>query len=488
MTDEEAYADSVAELNEKLAKARALDPGQYEKAKELFRDVMNTASGLVGEVEKGGRVLITEQQSMETAIGLISRAEEGLAAAGKKAAEETATRLKEQQEMTQKLLTSLNEVVAKFDLLARRLAEALDLKINVDAGEIDTAIDKMRGLEEEKSWCDQLFDEPFIVKTDTDAVAAVGDAVRAEAREIAESPIGVRLEDNVVDVEENIKAALARVHEAGEAIPVDLSAISSIEELERLAREVHEVQEETGKPLHFAGISTGDIDSAIYNIGLFKIAMAELRPEEPVTVDVEVTGEQDVKSLAEYVTKIEDKEAEVEAIVIGYDEVSNLVEIIGDLKNATIRIKAQYDWEGSPVGAYDKGGPARGQKEIPAVLHAGEFVLCAEAVRAIGLRTCHFINKRLLGLRDFAAFQAGGSVFNAVKSPPMPLTQLKQVLPSMSSIVGGAQSTTVNRKDFNINISMAGGRAPKLSGRARRLLDQLSDEMDFLTARGASFG
>jgi hypothetical protein len=548
LTEEKAYYDTVKELQEKLAKAKALGPEQYKEAKQLFKEVESAASGLVGEIKEGDQVIISEQKTITTSIDLLQQAYAGLHASGTAAQVETKSRLAEQQGVTQNIIGSLDAITVKYNQLTSQLSKVVQVRIEVDTTAIDKALAKLKGIEGEpgliahyevkKGELDTLaeklgelelalaeakeatvlevnttfnpeieelkaaiielggevpsskvevdteevakatetidemkesLDEPVALEVDTSQLGEAIVVVDQVREDIAKRPISVLVEDNVADVEVNIKEALARVHEASsDSIIVDLSTITCIEELERLAEEVYKVQVETGKPLHFAGISTGDLDTAIHNISLFKEVLAEVS-DDPHKVEFDTTGEEQVEELVDSIDSIQDKDAAVEAEVIGIPSVEALVDSIAELKDKTVTIVARYAQEGALATAHEGGLITAGG---PTNTLVGEYVLCREAVAKAGLGVVHRWNR---GIID------AGKIAGQVTGPGT-------IVSKAQTLVGGAQSSVVNKKDFSININMNRRGASGLTGRARRLLDQLADEMNLLATRGANFG
>lgn len=546
LTEEKAYYDKVKELQEKLAEAKALGPEQYEEAKKLFKEVQSAAGGLVGEIKEGDKVVVSKQKTIATSINLLKEAYYSLQESGKLVQTETKDRLIEQQGVTQSILGSLDTVTVKFNQLTDKLSKVIQVRIEVDTTAIDKALAKLEGIEgkpglithyaKQKEELDALAEklgelelalleakeaavlevntqfDPEIeelkadiiglggevpsskVEVDTEEVAEatemiegmkeslkepvtlevdtsqLGEAVGAvdHVREEAAPPIPIVLEDNVIDIEANIKEALARVREAGASITVDLSTTRSIEELERLAQEVYEVQEETGKPLDFVGISTTDLDAAIHNIGLFKEVLAEVS-RDPHKVEIDTTGEEQVEELAEKILEIEGCDVEVVSAVVGIPAVEALVDTIAELKDKTVTIVAKYVQEGALATAHEGGLITAGG---PTNTLVGEYVLCREAVAKAGLGTVHRWNR---GIVD------AGKIAGDITGPGMFISKAH-------TLISGDSSNVVNKKDVNVNINMSGRAARGLTGRARRLLDQLADEMDLLTTRGASFG
>lgn len=547
LTEEQAYYDQVRELQEKLAKAKALGPEQYEEAKKLFKEVQSAASGLVGEIKTGDRVVVSKQKTITTSINLLKQAYAGLYTSGKLVQTETKDRLVEQQEVTQGILTSLDTVTAKFNTLTEKLGKVLQVRIEVDTTAIDKALAKLEGIEgkpglithyaRQKAELDALaeklgelelalaeakeavflevamkfdpeikelkaeiielggevpvsrvevdteevdetikkikvikdsLEEPVTVELDTTQVGEVVEIIDHARAAIVKYPIPVQLEDNAADVEANIKGALARVREAGASITVDLSTATSVEELERLAQEVHEVRGETEKPLHFVGISTTDLEAAIHDIGLFKAVLAEVS-QDPHKVEIDTTGEEQVEELAEKILEIEGCDVEVVSDVIGLPVVEELVDQIAELKDKTVTIVAKYVQEGALATAHEGGLIGH---EGPTDTLPGEYVLSREAVAKAGLAIVHRWNRGIVDAGRVASRVTGADA----------------LLSKARTLGSGGQSSVTNKKDVSININMNGRAAAGLTGRARRLLDQLADEMDLLSTRGASFG
>ena len=144
MTEEQAYYDRVAELNEKLAKARALDPSQYEEAKKLFEEVKNAAGSLVGEVKRGNTVIVSNQQTLNTAIGMLRQAEDGMASAAAAAQLAVKERLEAQQQESAGILASLGRVREELRWLQQDFAKLSDMQLSVDFNSVNEGLDELQ--------------------------------------------------------------------------------------------------------------------------------------------------------------------------------------------------------------------------------------------------------------------------------------------------------------------------------------------------------
>lgn len=324
-SDEVAYADKVYELNQKLAEARALDPSQYEEAKRLFNEVKNTASGLAGEIKRGNDVVVSEKQTILTAITLIGKAEEGMEQAAGAAQSVMKDRLKGQQSATSQLLTHIGTIKQELASLSKATGDLIEIGITVNTQAVDDAISKLKGT----------------------------------VSEFGLIELYIQAKDNLDD---------------------------SMKRLGQLELDILSAREEAAKEIEIQ--FQPEIDTLSEEVKSLGGTIKELG-DEPIEVDIKanVENEEEVKDLATSIEALDSKEVDAGADVFGQSAVDDLVTSIDQLRDKTITITTKHVeamQAGGGVGSRGKLPGFGGGDKIHALLEAGEFIINKNAVRKYG--------------------------------------------------------------------------------------------------------
>jgi TP901 family phage tail tape measure protein len=239
MTDEQAYADRVLELNQKLAEARALDPSQYEEAKRLFNEVKGAASGLVGEIKKGDQVLISEHRTISDAIRLIESAESGMVAAGTAVQSVTKTRLTEQTELTDTLANGLAVITKKYEEINTALGKAITVKVELDTAGVDRDLEKLTISKELYITAKAEFDE---------ATKKLGELELAKVRATEEATLRVEAEfDPKI---EDIKAELAALETESITVQATVEGTDDVQALDTAIDDLDDKEVDAGADVY----------------------------------------------------------------------------------------------------------------------------------------------------------------------------------------------------------------------------------------------
>lgn len=174
MDDYGKYQDKVAEINEKIAEAGKLAATDTEASMKLYQEAQSLAAGVADEVKKGEEVVVSQQTAVNTAIGLIEKAQSGMesAAASRKSTLESA--LQQTQDSAKAAETDLQGVQKSMDELGISVIsiEADGTRAVTEIGSVQQALDAIK-------------DTRVVVDADTDLADTKISATLARLEELA---------------------------------------------------------------------------------------------------------------------------------------------------------------------------------------------------------------------------------------------------------------------------------------------------------------
>jgi len=155
MSEAEAYADRLRQIDEKQAQARAaLQEGDFARARKLAEQAISLAESsarqVTTSVEQNGKrvtqVIVSEAQASATAIGkigeagkIVNAALQGMEAESRRAAAQTAAAYDE-------VKRKLAEVQGQVDRLAAQQVKTLTLQVKANVDEVNKRIEEVRQL------------------------------------------------------------------------------------------------------------------------------------------------------------------------------------------------------------------------------------------------------------------------------------------------------------------------------------------------------
>jgi hypothetical protein len=233
MTDEQAYADRVKQIDEKLAKAReASAKGQTEIAKTYWNEAISlaqsNANAVTKTVEQNGKqvttTVVTLEQAARTSIGQIQCAYAGLDQDMAKNAQERAEMASDTKAKTDEANERWQSVLEKL----REIREAQDqkgaLQLEADEASATEALNKLRSIAEAQT---------ILAKVEAD-LSAVQESMRVwkDDPNNKELALSARVDQASLDVSvANLKAAM---NLAGLQVPADLDTAPARESLAKL--------------------------------------------------------------------------------------------------------------------------------------------------------------------------------------------------------------------------------------------------------------
>lgn len=411
MSEEKAYADEVAEVDEKIAAATALMATDAKKAIQLLQDAQRQASGLVGEIAKGDQILISEQATVNQAIAQVQKAQSAIEAGAKSYETSLKSQLASQQANTNGIVNQLNTVQGKLGETRDQMKEGIEITINVNVGDFEnrlTDITKQRsvvvrletkfaeGKEKLKTLQKELVAATEDIKIKYDV--KIADALR-DLDEVEKKKLGITEVSDVIEIDADGNAAIVAlevVYASGERVkrlletpmPVSTDTADAIEQLTEFEKTIKPIldemsrQEELGFDVSEArlAVKTFDGDITGLKIKLDELGVISLTPltqefseatmsaqelaeridylvdaaGEEIVVDIVSAGDDELQAIAQKVKQIQEdtgKELTLRfADVEGYEQIKEVQERAEKLREAIDGLedqKPEVEIEGS---------------------------------------------------------------------------------------------------------------------------------------------
>ena len=233
MSDEQAYADRVQQIEDKLAKAReASAKGQSDMAKRYADEAMGlaerNAQEVVRTVEQGGQrvstTVVTLEQAVRTSQGQIEQAFSILDSDLAKNAQDRAEMASDTKAKAGEAKNDLQGVLEKLQEIRAAQEQKVALQLEADEASAAAALEKLRAIADAQT---------ILAKVDADLAAATA-SLQAwkDAPDNKEMALTARVDQASLDVSvANLKTAMTN---AGLQVPADLDTAPARESLEKL--------------------------------------------------------------------------------------------------------------------------------------------------------------------------------------------------------------------------------------------------------------
>jgi TP901 family phage tail tape measure protein len=233
MSDEQAYTDRVAQIEDKLAKAReASAKGQSDLAKRYADEAMSlaerNAQEVVRTVEQGGKkvstTVVTLEQAVSTSKGQIEQAFAILDGDLAKNAQQRAEMASDTKAKADDAKGELEGVLQKLQEIRAAQDQKIALQLEADEASANAAIEKLKAIAEAQA---------IMARVDTDLSAATA-SLQAwkDAPDNKEMAFTARVDQASLDVSvANLKTAMTK---AGLQVPAALDTAPAREALDKL--------------------------------------------------------------------------------------------------------------------------------------------------------------------------------------------------------------------------------------------------------------
>lgn len=136
LTEYEKYAQTIREIDKAISKAREeLAAGNLKQAEQFANRAIELSSGIATKIEQGGRVVVTQLQAQETAVGKIRAAQEvlnGVLSEQEEAAKDGAKATAEGLELAQRELAKFKSELDKVNEIVQK---GIEVKVTTDAAQ-----------------------------------------------------------------------------------------------------------------------------------------------------------------------------------------------------------------------------------------------------------------------------------------------------------------------------------------------------------------
>lgn len=233
MSDEQAYTDRVAQIEDKLAKAReASAKGQSDMAKRYADEAMSlaerNAQEVVKTVEEGGKrvstTVVTLEQAVSTSKGQIEQAFAILDGDMAKNAQQRAEMASDTKVKADEAKGELQGVLEKLQEIREAQAQTVALQLEADEESATAALEKLKAIAEA---------QVIMAKVDADLSAAT-----AALQTLQDSPENNEFHIQAKLVEDSLMESIpllrAKMEAAGLQVPADLDFSPAMTAFERL--------------------------------------------------------------------------------------------------------------------------------------------------------------------------------------------------------------------------------------------------------------
>lgn len=233
MSDEQAYADRIRQIDEKLALAReASAKGQTDVAKRYADEAMGlaerNAQEVVRTVEQGGKrvstTVVTLEQAVRTSQGQIEQAYAILDSDLAKNAKDRTEMASDTKAKAGEAKNDLQGVLEKLQEIREAQAQKVALQLEADEASATAAMDRLRAIAEAQT---------ILAKVEADLTAAQASMKTwKDAPENKEMVLAAKVDQASLEVSvANLKSAMTK---AGLQVPADLDTAPARESLEKL--------------------------------------------------------------------------------------------------------------------------------------------------------------------------------------------------------------------------------------------------------------
>lgn len=274
MSEESAYADEVAEVDEKIAAATKLMATDTKQAIQLLQEAQRQASGLAGEISKGDQVLVHEQETINRAISQVQEAQKAIEKGAKSYEESLQSQFTAQKQNTDGIIQQLDTVQGKLSETRNQMAQGVELTINVNVGDFE---DRLKDITKQRTVVVNLetefaegkaklkvlqgdlvaATEPIVVKYEVMTTKALH-----ALDEIEKKKLGIAEVTEVIKVDVDGKGVIAAydvIYESGEKvkhlletpIPISADTAKAITELAELRKVLDPILEEISRQEEF---------------------------------------------------------------------------------------------------------------------------------------------------------------------------------------------------------------------------------------------
>jgi len=402
LSEERAYADEVAEVDEKIAAATKLMATDTKKSIQLLQEAQRQASGLVGEISSGEKILVSEQQTINEAISQVERAQSAIEAGAASYQQSLQGQLQAQKQNTDGIVKQLDAVGGKLQDTRDQMQQGIEISIRIELGDFEARLEDItrqreivvgletqfaEGKQELTALQKDLADTTEVVKIKYDA--EIADAIRA-MDEVERKKLGIAEIRDVIKIDADNQAAVVALnvlYEDGERVrkkleqpmPISLETAKAIQAANDLDDTISPImdelrrQEKLGIDVSEAKVAVvefgDDIDGLtqkLSEMGVIRIegatesfvaaaeSAADLEErvnslinvtDEHIVVDVSAAGQDDVQAIAGLVKQLqEDTEKEL-AIqfgeIEGFEQFKEVQERADKLKNAVAALNAE---------------------------------------------------------------------------------------------------------------------------------------------------
>jgi TP901 family phage tail tape measure protein len=233
MSDEQAYTDRVAQIEDKLAKAReASAKGQSDMAKRYADEAMSlaerNAQEVVKTVEEGGKrvstTVVTLEQAVSTSKGQIEQAFAILDGDMAKNAQQRAEMASDTKVKADEAKGELQGVLEKLQEIREAQAQKVALQLEADEESVAVALEKIKALAEAQA---------IMAKVEADLSAATA-ALQTWKDTPENNELRVQAKLSEDSLMESIPLLRAKMEAAGLQVPADLDFAPAMTAFERL--------------------------------------------------------------------------------------------------------------------------------------------------------------------------------------------------------------------------------------------------------------
>lgn len=357
MSEAEAYADRVRQIEEKLAQAdMARAAGNFDQARRLAEDAMrlaeSNARAVTQTVEQGGRTvtqtIISEAQAAQTAMGQIARAgqiaDQAIGAFGQTMQQQAAAAAQALQEP----MSRLQQIRQAIEGLAGQQAQAIAVKLDADDAAAKASIERLKQLAAAQKVVVQLEAD---TKAAQEAIAELRSDPENQQLQMQARIATDRVQDDIPAVQQALEAA-------GLQIPAELDG-------EKLAASIEQMRAQVEQPTQSEHTILDNAKEVLDRI-------------------LSLDGKDTSSTHTIYVREVQRR------------AMGGLVQRLAAGGQAWRRIVGRVSGPGTSTS-----------DSIPAMLSAGEYVVRAAAVRKYGVGLLEALNRGRLELHSHQTIQQG---------------------------------------------------------------------------------
>lgn len=387
MSEFDSYRDEVRQVQETMQAAALLMNKDTDKAIDLYRKAMSQAAGLGKEIKAGEKVVVAKSKAINTAIGLVQKAEKGIEAAGRKGTTVLKNNISEQENVTKSLRDNLSLVREEIKKLTKEVSDVITLRVEIDQTKLTDTIDSLR---EQTS---------FKVAAEIDFKKAMDDLVawQAEtARQMEEVVVPLEM-SKLLELKEILMSDVGLLDKLKEEVLIKISAGEELDATTQSLLQVSGVLHELSAPIQLKVDDGGTVSETEQQVLDLNAELEKLPDYKKIIVDMEV------RRSGAGSPEIIPVEARAKGGLAGFPRLTN------------------------PL--INKGSGAK--DDVPALLKRKEYVMPTEAVEEYGVQFMEWVRNRTFPLKQLLSsvrnFNLGGLVNSYASLPRVSSSSLPSI-------------------------------------------------------------